>query len=114
MLKSRGRKIFRDVWSRKGRTAMASLAIFFGVLGVVILVSVGDLMVSQLKADLKQDELAMQQIFVTLPGGVEPDNAAALEALRALPGVTNVEGRAVAPLPCGRTDWEEARTIVSS
>ena len=106
MLKSRGRKIFRDVWSRKGRTAMASLAIFFGVLGVVILVSVGDLMVSQLKADLKQDELAMQQIFVTLPGGVEPDNAAALEALRALPGVTSVEGRAVAPLPCGRTDWE--------
>jgi putative ABC transport system permease protein len=105
MFKSRGRKIFRDIWSRKGRTAMASLAIFFGVLGVVILVSVGDLMVSQLKKDLLEPELAMQMIFVTLPGEVEVDNAAALETLQALPGVTDVEGRAVAPLPCGRTDW---------
>jgi putative ABC transport system permease protein len=109
MFKSRGRKIFRDIWSRKGRTAMASLAIFFGVLGVVILVSVGDLMVSQLKKDLLEDELAMQVIFVTLPSGAEPDNAAALESLRALPGVANVEGRAVAPLPCGRIDWGEGK-----
>ena len=35
MLRSRWRKIFRDVWARKGRTAMASAAIFVGVLGVV-------------------------------------------------------------------------------
>jgi putative ABC transport system permease protein len=106
MYNSRARKVLRDVWARKGRTAMASIAIFVGVLGVVVLVSVGDLMVSQLKKDLLEPELAMQQVFVTLPGGSEPDNAAALETLGALPGVTNVEGRAVAPVPCKRPDGQ--------
>ncbi len=65
MYNSRARKVLRDVWARKGRTAMASIAIFVGVLGVVVLVSVGDLMVSQLKKDLVEDEMAMQQNFVT-------------------------------------------------
>jgi putative ABC transport system permease protein len=106
MFSSRARKVFRDVRARKGRTAMASIAIFVGVLGVVVLVSVGDLMVSQLKKDLLEPELAMQQVFVTLPGGIEPDNAAAVETLEALPGVTDVEGRAVAPVPCKRPDGE--------
>jgi putative ABC transport system permease protein len=117
MLKSRGRKIFRDVWARKGRTAMASIAIFVGVLGVVILVSVGDLMVSQLEKDLQADELAMQQIFVTLPAGIKVDNAAALETLRALPGVTNVEGRAFSPIlwkQAGDEGFEDGYVLAAS
>ena len=68
MFKSRARKIFRDVWGRKGRTAMASIAIFVGVLGAVVLVSSGDLIVSQLGKDLREEEMAMQQIFVCSSG----------------------------------------------
>jgi putative ABC transport system permease protein len=98
MFRSRARKIFRDIWSRKGRTALASISIFIGVLGVVILVSMGDLLISQLKEDLKEGELGMQQVSITVPGGTEVDNAAYIQSLEALPGVTRVEGRAVYPL----------------
>ncbi len=98
MFRSRWRKIFRDVWARKGRTAMASAAIFVGVLGVVTLTSMGDLLVSQLEGDLKEEELPMQAVFVSAPSYAQLDNASFLEALEAFPGVTRVEGRAVRPL----------------
>ena len=80
MFRSRWRKIFRDVWGRKGRTAMASAAIFVGVLGVVTLTSMGDLLVSQLKGDIKEKELPMQAVFVSAPSGAQLDNASFLEA----------------------------------
>ena len=78
---------------------MASAAIFVGVLGVVTLLSAGDLLTSQLKEDLREEDLAMQAVFVSAPGGSELDNAAYLRALEEVPGVTRVEGRAVQPLP---------------
>ena len=37
MFRARWRKIFRDVWARKSRTAMASAAPFVAVLGAVAL-----------------------------------------------------------------------------
>ena len=95
---SRWRKIFRDVWGRKSRTAMASAAIFVGVLGVVTLTSMSDLLVSQLRGDLKEAELPMQAVFVSAPSGAQLDNASYLESLEAFPGVTLVEGRVVRPL----------------
>lgn len=98
MFRSRWRKIFRDVWARKSRTILASTAIFVGVLGVVTLWSSGDLLISQLSKDLNEDEMAMQQAFVSAPSGADVDNAAYLETLGAFPGVTRVEGRAVMPL----------------
>ena len=110
MFRSRWRKIFRDVWARKGRTAMASAAIFVGVLGVVTLTSMGDLLISQLKQDLKESELPMQAVFVSAPGGAQLDNASYLEALDAFPGVTLVEGRVVRPLSWklpGKTRFED-------
>jgi len=98
MFRTRGRKVFRDLWARKGRTTMAAASIFIGVLGVVILVSVSHLLIRQLRKDIKEDELAMMQVFLTLPGDTQVDNAAYLETLGALPGVTHVEGRAVYPI----------------
>jgi putative ABC transport system permease protein len=77
---------------------MASSAIFVGVLGVVTLLSAGDLLTRQLKQDLRQEDLAMQAVFVSAPGGSELDNGAYLRALEDVPGVTHVEGRAVHPL----------------
>ena len=116
MFRSRWRKIFRDVWARKGRTAMASAAIFVGVLGVVTLTSMGDLLISQLKQDLKEEELPMQSVFVSAPGGAQLDNASYLEALDAFPGVTLVEGRAVRPLSWklpGRTKFEDGFVLAA-
>ena len=98
MFGSRWRKIFREVSARKSRTVMASAAIFIGVLGVVALTSMGDLLVSQLNKDLKEEELPRQQAFVSVPSGAQLDNAGFLEALSAFPGVTLVEGRAVRQL----------------
>jgi len=88
----------RDVWGRKGRTAMASIAIFIGVLGVVVLMSIGDLVTSQLRKDKKEQEYRMLDVDLVLPGEPEIDNAAYIERLEALPGVENVEGRVVGPL----------------
>jgi putative ABC transport system permease protein len=93
MFKSRGRKIFRDIWGRKARTAMASISIFIGVLGVVVLVSIGDLVTTQLRKDKKEQEYRMLEVSLALPGEPELDNAAYIEKLETLPGIENVEGR---------------------
>ena len=83
---------------------------FVGVLGVVTLTSMGDLLVSQLKGDIKAEELPMQSVFVSAPGGAQLDNASYLEALDTFPGVTLVEGSAVRPLSWklpGKTKFED-------
>jgi len=98
MFRSRTRKILRDIWTRKGRTLLVSIAIFIGVLGVVTLVTAGDLMIRQLKKDLKQDKLGMLRVFVTVPKGASLDNTAYLQALREVPGVTEVQGNVVSPI----------------
>ena len=68
MFRSRTRKIYREITGRKGRTVLASTAIFVGVLGVVILISVNDLVTTQMEEDLKEDELAMLNVYLALPG----------------------------------------------
>jgi putative ABC transport system permease protein len=93
MFSTRARKIIRDIWGRKGRTAMAATAIFIGVFGVVVLVSIGDLVTKQLQVDKKEEEYPMLQVALSLPGDRQPDNAATIATLEALPGVENVEGR---------------------
>ena len=75
MFKSRGRKILRDIWGRKTRTAMASVSIFIGVLGVVALVSIGDLVTRQLREDKKEGEYPMLTVSLELPGKPKVDNA---------------------------------------
>lgn len=92
-------KIWGDIKTRKGRTSLVSIAIFIGVLGVVTLITAGDLLVAQLKADIQPDELPMLQYFVTIPGDApaDIDHAAHLATLRAQPGVERVEGGVIAP-----------------
>ncbi len=93
------RKIIGDIKTRKGRTALVSISIFIGVLGVVTLITAGDLLVKQLSADIREDELPMLMTFVVIPGDPPDslDNDAILSMLGELPGVTVVEGQANYP-----------------
>lgn len=97
-MKTRERKIIRDIWSRKARTLLVAISIFIGVFGTVTLFTMGDLLVRQLEEDLDQDALAMIRAYLAVPPGATPDNDAVLAALRDLPGVTAVEGQAAYPL----------------
>jgi ABC-type lipoprotein release transport system permease subunit len=69
MIRTRGRKIYRDVLARKGRTALVSIAIFIGVLGTIALFSLSDIIVSQLREDIKEDELSMITLFTAIDFG---------------------------------------------
>jgi putative ABC transport system permease protein len=99
MIKTRGRKIIRDVLSHKGRTILVALSIMIGVFGAVTLISVNNLIIKQIKADINPKEIAMTRLFVTVPSaGTQVDNQAYLATLRSLPGVTRAEGQVLAPI----------------
>lgn len=91
MIKTRTRKILRDVWARKGRTLLVSMAIFIGVTGTIALFSMSDVLISRLKEDIKEDELMMLQVSVSPKEGVQADNVAYMQYLNNLPGVTEVQ-----------------------
>jgi putative ABC transport system permease protein len=95
MFGTRSRKIIRDITARKTRTALVSLSIFVGVLGVVVLTTLGELIAHQLQKDLVPSQMAMLRIFVDLPPRTPVDNAAVLKTLRQFSGVTRVEAQAV-------------------
>lgn len=95
MLRTHRRKIVGDLVSRKTRTVLVSLSVFVGVLGVVVLITVGELMTRQLEKDLQPQEMAMLKIYLDPPTGQRADNQTILELLRSRPGVTDVEGQAV-------------------
>lgn len=92
MFRTRIRKILRDVWARKGRTFLVSAAIFIGVTGTIALFSMSDILVSQLREDIKEDELSMLDIYVTVNAGTELDNDAYFQSLRDITGVTEIMG----------------------
>ncbi|NDJ75603.1 MAG: ABC transporter permease [Chloroflexi bacterium] len=114
------RKILRDIWSRKARTALVSISIFIGVLGVVTLFTMGDLLVRQLEDDLDQAELAMVRAFVDVQGGSQVDDEVHRQVfaeLRALPDVTTVEAQAVFPgswRKRGATEFETSSVFAYS
>ncbi|NDJ77953.1 MAG: ABC transporter permease, partial [Chloroflexi bacterium] len=94
------KKIWGDIRTRKSRTFLVALSIFIGVLGVVSLISAGDIMVTQRQADIKEDELPMISTFVAVPGSVEGniDDNDVIDTLATYPGVTVVEGEASYPV----------------
>ena len=92
MFKTRVRKIIGDVLARKGRTFLVSAAIFIGVLGTIALFSLSDIIVGQLREDLKEDELSMYDVFVTVNVGTELDDAAYLNQMSEVEGVTDTMG----------------------
>lgn len=102
------RKIKRDVLARKTRTSLVCLSIFVGVLGVVVLTSMGQMLTRQMDKDIKTSELAMLRIYLDARGRTTyEENEALLERLRTLPAVTHVEGQAVYQLRWRHTDRTE-------
>ncbi len=133
MLKTRGRKILRDILSRKGRTALVSISILIGVFGAVALISADDLLIRQIKEDIRPDEVAMTRVYVTLPAAgtkVTTDNGddqflalvrTSLETRAPRPGlvgVTEIEGEAVAPVfwqkAADKDNFKEAQIMAFS
>ena len=105
MIKTRGRKILRDILARKGRTALVSLSIMIGVFGAVTMVSGNDLLIKQIKEDIKPSEVAMTRLYVSTPTGDTPttnENGQdqILDLVRntnRVPGVTRIEAQVVLP-----------------
>lgn len=104
---TRTTKIYRDIVARRTRTALVSLSVFVGVLGVVVLTTLGTLITRQLEKDLVPADLAMLRIFVESGSNGKTDNAAALQKLRDYPGVTSVEGQAVYEFAWKRPDQSD-------
>ncbi len=100
MLKTRARKIFRDIISRKGRTLLVVMSILIGVFGVTVMFSMADLIIGQLRADLKPEQISHNHIYVVSPGEtISPEqNQAFLDQLGQLPNVVDIEGQAVYPV----------------
>jgi putative ABC transport system permease protein len=98
MNRSTFRKIWGDLWTRKGRTLLVSLSIFIGVVGVVTLITAGDLLVKQLQEDIQETELPMLQVFMIVPpskGDIELNDQAYIADLKAaFPDITAAEGEA--------------------
>ncbi len=108
------RKILRDLWTRKARTALVSASIFIGVLGVVALFSMGDIMVDRLEKTVQAEKLSMTHAYVMRASADEPDNAADLAVVRNLPNVTAVQGFALYPIywkMAGDTRFNDARML---
>ncbi len=100
------RKIGRDIWARKSRSALVISSIFISVLGVIALLTMGDLITKQLEEDVKPTEIAMIDIKVTLSSGATVDNVAVLNMLsnhEQLAGLTLAEGRANFPIRFANT-----------
>lgn len=112
-MKTRGRKILRDVLSRKGRTALVAISIMIGVFGAVTLISANDLLIKQIKEDINPDEVAMTRMFVTVPSAgttvtTDEGEDQVLDLVRSnmgvnipvsgVAGVTDIEAHAVAPV----------------
>lgn len=98
MIRTRMRKILRDIMSRKTRTLLVSTSIFIGVFGTIMLFSMRDLLVRQLEDDLEQQKLAMVRTSLAANPETTVDNERLLSTLREQPDVTAVEGQAVYPL----------------
>ncbi len=82
MIKTRIRKVLRDVRARLGRTVLTSFAIFLGVAGTIALRSMSLVITEQLNEDIKEDELAMLDVALQTTGEDELDDEAYLEAVR--------------------------------
>jgi putative ABC transport system permease protein len=91
-------KIIADIWARKTRTLLVATSIFVGVLGVVLLFSMGEILVRTLERTIDPDKLNMVSMYASVSSDEPLDNQAYIDGLKALPEVTEVMGMSRAAL----------------
>jgi len=106
MSRSHFRKILRDVTSRKGRTLLAALSIFVGVMGVVTLFTANDKVRERMKEEIQPQFWPTQLLFTVLPGEQPVDNEAVLQTAMAIDGVEHAEARMTLPMTWKLPDAE--------
>lgn len=119
MIRTRARKIYRDILARKGRSGLVILSILIGVFGVTTLISLTDILNRQLEKDIRSAAISHQHIYVTATGDPldSAKNEAILDRLRQLPGVTDVEGQAVYQVswrPSSESDYNDGFIVAFS
>lgn len=99
------RKILADVRARKGRTFLVTLSILIGVFGVSLMIGMGDILGSQLRADLRPEGLPMVAVYLSLPDATTTleDNRALVQALADETHATAAMGQVFAGV-----DWRPA------
>lgn len=111
-------KILSDIWTRKGRTLLVSLSIFFGVFGVIALQSMTTLLTTQLNKDIQQERLAMQEIVLRpKPEQTLTTTDELLATIEEQPNVTVVEGeflRQVYFKPESEAEFEQGFMLAST
>ncbi len=79
------RKIFRDLWRSKGRTALAVLSIFIGVFAMGMVGGVSDLLPARMMSSYSETNPAHINIY--LSGAVSDDDITALSRLAGIAGI---------------------------
>ncbi len=100
MFKIRTKKIVSDILARKGRSLMVVLSITIGVFGVATMLSITDLLRTQMKEDIRPEQISHTQAYVISSGASlsAAENRTYMDKLEALPGVVQVDGQAVYPV----------------
>lgn len=107
MAQTRTRKIYRDILSRKGRTALVVLSIMVGVFGVTVMLTMSNIIGDQMQSDLKSEHISHNHVYLAVRSGTTTleENQAYLEQIRQLPNVVDAEGQAIYP-----AYWQKADT----
>ncbi|MCB0043218.1 MAG: hypothetical protein KDE23_26200, partial [Caldilinea sp.] len=83
------RKSLRELWRNRGRTVMVALSVAIGVLGVGLIVTTYDVLVTDLYR--RYASIHPAQVEIIVHGGATIDD---LKGLSSLSGVADVQGRA--------------------
>lgn len=108
-IRTRERKILRDIFARKRRTFLISTGIFIGVMGTIALFSLGDILIKQIQRDINNQDIAMLNTLVVATAP-EPANDAYIAYLKSIIGVTQAQGSVRAPVRWHKPHTDDTHT----
>lgn len=118
MLRPRWRKLLRDLWGNKTRTALVVLSIAIGVFAVGMIVASRTILARDLAAGYAATNPASARLMVSymMIGGDEGFDDDLVEVVRRMPGVAEAEGRrgTSVRLQVGPDEWRDLRLFAIS
>lgn len=102
------KKTLRDLWRDRSRTLLVALSVAVGVLGIGLIVTTYDVLVTDLHR--RYASITPAHVELIVAGGVMQDD---LKGLASVPGVTAVQGRAttVARYQDAAGDWQSIEFV---